>query len=189
VITKEKDIVDIPENIDTTKFTEKDYDDMSFEELIKYDKRSFLRKAFIQIKNDNVLASLIFKRSLIYPLHLAFFCFFFDFFIDCGANAIFYSDEYITKIYENQNKVIFFLIHPYSNSYILFLRFVLFYLFLKLKSFITLFFWSLPKSLYAGLFVVLLGSFIRLFIEPPTITKKEISVVCINKNIAEIRYS
>jgi len=109
VITKDKDIVDIPENIDTTKFTEKDYEDMSFEELIKYDKRSFLRKAFIQIKNDNVLASLLFKRSLIYPLHLALFRFFFDFYIDCGANAIFYSDEYITHIYQNQNRVKFIL--------------------------------------------------------------------------------
>lgn len=80
---------------------------MSFEELKKYDTRLFSRKLFIQIKNDNVLASLLFKRSLVYPLHLALFRFFFDFFRDYGANAIFYSDEYITHNYENQNKVKF----------------------------------------------------------------------------------
>lgn len=107
-MTKEKLLVEIPENVDSSKFLENDYEEMSFEELKKYDKRSFARKAFIQIKQDNPLASLIFKRSLIFPLHLAIFCFLFDFFVDCGANAIFYTDEYITHNYENKNKVLNF---------------------------------------------------------------------------------
>jgi len=52
-----------------------------------------------------------------------------------------------------------------------------------------MFIWSLPKSLYAGLFCVLVGSIIRLFVQPPNITKKEISVTCINGNVAKIKYS
>jgi len=81
---------------------------MEFEDLLIYDKRSYIKKVIITIKNENSLASLIFKRSLIYPLHLRMFQFLFDIYIDCGANAIFYTDEYITKRYENSEEKVFF---------------------------------------------------------------------------------
>ncbi len=105
IIAKEKIQFEIPEDVDAGKFLEQDYYEMSFEDLKKYDRRSFGRKVFIQIKNENPLASLIFKRSLIFPIHLAIFTFIFDFYVDCGANAIFYTDEYITLSYENKEKV------------------------------------------------------------------------------------
>lgn len=89
--------------MDATKFTEKDYEEMEFEELLKYDKRSYFVKISILLKNENSLASLIFQKSLIFPLHMKIFCFLFDFFIDLGTNAIFYTDEYITKRYENSD--------------------------------------------------------------------------------------
>ena len=96
----------IQKNIDIKLFTEKDFDDMTFDELLLYDKRSYFKRLLNILKNENSLLSIIFKRSIIYPMHMRIFSFLFDFLIDCGANAIFYSDEYITKRYENSdNKV------------------------------------------------------------------------------------
>lgn len=76
---------------------------MTFDELLLYENRSYLKRLLIILKNENSLLSIIFKRSLIYPLHVRIFSFLFDFFIDCGSNAIFYSDEYITQRFDNSN--------------------------------------------------------------------------------------
>jgi len=86
--------------------TEKDFEEMEFEDLLGYDKRPYLRKVWINLRNENSLLSLIFKRSLIYPMHLRLFQFLFDFYIDCGANAIFYTDEYISKRFENGDNTV-----------------------------------------------------------------------------------
>lgn len=48
---------------------------------------------------------------------------------------------------------------------------------------------DLPKSLYAILVCSIIAKIIERFIEPTEIHKKEISIICLDKDVQKIKYS
>ena len=70
------------------------------------------------------------------------------------------------------------------------------FMFLKKKSSrekenrqIEMYFEELPKSLYAILVCTIIGAIIGKFMEPSDITRKEIGMVCLEKNFEKIKIS
>lgn len=76
--------------------TMKDYEEMTFDQLIIYDKRSFFKYYFDTILEEHCILEIIFKRSLVYPKLFRTSLLFFSFSLDFALNAIFYSDSYIS---------------------------------------------------------------------------------------------
>lgn len=81
--------------------TLKDYETMKFEDLILYDKRSFVTYFIQTFMIEHSILEIIFIRSLLIPKLIRILLLFSCFSIDFTLNAVFYSDDYISSKYTN----------------------------------------------------------------------------------------
>ncbi len=80
-----------------TGFTDKDIRSLSEEDALKYDKRTLCEYYSGDIKNNHVVLSLFFKKSMIEPLPLRVYQFFFELSLNFALNALVYTDTYIER--------------------------------------------------------------------------------------------
>lgn len=85
-----------------------DYSNMDFYDKLYLDKRNFKKKLFDTLKTENLILSIIFRNSLIYPLVIRIFVFLLLISTDFGLNVFFINISFITEIHKNK-KVNFFL--------------------------------------------------------------------------------
>jgi hypothetical protein len=75
--------------------TDRDYDELSPLDAIKYDKRGFFEILIMFLKRNNTLFNLFFHYSLLEPTWTKIILFYFDLTMCFSTSAFFFSDEYI----------------------------------------------------------------------------------------------
>ena len=75
--------------------TNKDYDELSPIEAIKYDKRGFFEIFFALLKTNHTLFNLFFHYSLLEPLWIKVLLFFLELTLMLSTSAFFFEDDYI----------------------------------------------------------------------------------------------
>ena len=75
--------------------TNKDYEELTPIEAIKYDKRGFWKLLFYFLKTNHALFYLFFHHSLMEPLWIKSVMFFFQITLMLSTSAFFFSDDYI----------------------------------------------------------------------------------------------
>lgn len=76
--------------------THRDYEDMTYDELLVHDKRTFCQYYYHTLKSDHMIIS-IFSKSLINPYFIKISTLLFSIVLESALNAVFFSDDYISK--------------------------------------------------------------------------------------------
>jgi hypothetical protein len=82
-----------------------DYHSLTLAESIKYDKRTFKTYLIDNIIEEHRLLSLIFKRSLFYPVFIRMNELIFELSLSFSMNALLFSDQYVDARASSPNKV------------------------------------------------------------------------------------
>ena len=118
------------------EFSKEELNELSdFEDIKTYDKRNFGQYLISIIIEKQIFFSTIFKTSLFYPLSLRLLIFCFTILIFFFLNGLFYTEEYIENRYKTNKKL--------NYAYIL-------------KK-------ELTKSIYASIFVIIIGKCLNIF--------------------------
>ena len=83
-----------------------DYEEMEYRTALKKDKRSFIEIYWTYLKLKHILFCLICDDDYVFKL-IRFAVFILGYAIDCFFNALFFTDEYISKIYHIKNNLSF----------------------------------------------------------------------------------
>src|SRR5690606_26446628 len=86
------------------KFTFRDYEEMSFEQVIVHEKRQLCNYYLAVLLERHLILSIFFRKSLLKPKFLTFILLFFSMSLDFSLNAIFYSDGYISDRYHEPSE-------------------------------------------------------------------------------------
>ena len=91
------------ENIanDDKIFNDTERNEFSFEEALKYDKRSFCEYYLSLLRTKHILIFTFFQNNDYNSKFLKIYIFFFTYYINHTVSAMFYSDKTMSKIYED----------------------------------------------------------------------------------------
>ena len=78
---------------------------LEYEDAFKLDKRNFFKYYISSIKNNHPILFSFFPFKDYNPFIIKFFLFFFSYSSELTINALFYTDETMNKIYENDGKI------------------------------------------------------------------------------------
>jgi hypothetical protein len=120
-LARAQDILNI-----NTPITNRDYEQLSVEERVQYDKRPFCILFWEGIKKGHDIISLFFRRSLIHPFFIRCMLFSFTLSMTFAMNAVLYDDTYIDKrrISTDKDKVfnmikIYILLRDFFTAYLM----------------------------------------------------------------------
>ena len=85
--------------------TELDYDALTIEEQIKFDKRSFYQIVVGKTEQFHIYINAFFYKYLLVPQHFRLFVLMTSMLVNMSMNAFFYSDEMINKREKNNTSV------------------------------------------------------------------------------------
>jgi hypothetical protein len=86
-----------------------DYDLFDFEDFKDFDRRKFKKRLMDNILNDNLNLSILFRRSIIYPIHLRIAIFIILIISDFSISLLFISPDVISNRHQTQKVKIIFL--------------------------------------------------------------------------------
>jgi hypothetical protein len=104
--TSKKEISHFENLLPITHVTMKDYDALTLQERLKYDKRTFLTYLKDCLCSRNVFISLFFKHSLVDPIYARVAKLVFNLSLILGINALMFTESLIESISLRTNKVI-----------------------------------------------------------------------------------
>ena len=142
-------------------YTLRDFEHMKFLQILKYDKRSFLTVYWDSLLLEHDLISILFKKSIILPLALRIFFFFFNICLDFTTNAIFYTDQYISTR------------HTSTAS----------------KDFMYTFIHELPKSLWSLIITAVISVSLEKIVRPTKKIEEELNKSLVTGDLVKIRSS
>lgn len=96
--TPQPAIVNSP--IQPLQLTNFDLEDMDYDDLLIYEKRNIFRYYYITLIDEHILLTAFFKHSLLLPRFIRISLMIHYFSMEFALNALFYSDEYISKRYK-----------------------------------------------------------------------------------------
>ena len=100
--------------IDTTKIFEPFFEDQDFDDVIEEDKRTFCQYYSQKIKKNQILIHSIFITEIVKPQSVKFAAFILIIDLYFLINGLFFSDSYISEIFNSKEKETFFSFIPRS---------------------------------------------------------------------------
>ncbi len=89
-------------NTNTIDFSLVDYDLFDFEDFKDFDRRTFKKRFKDNLLNDNLNISILFRRSIIYPIHLRISIFIMLIIFDFSISLLFISPDLISNRHKTQ---------------------------------------------------------------------------------------
>ena len=94
--------------IQVYNFNEEEINSLSYEEAIKYDKRTFIQYYFSILKYKHPIFFTFFSKNDYNILIIKLTLFLFSFSLYFSANALFFTDDTMHKIFETQGNIVLF---------------------------------------------------------------------------------
>ena len=94
--------------IQVYNFNEEEINSLSYEEAIKYDKRTFIQYYFSILKYKHPIFFTFFSKNDYNILNIKLTLFLFSFSLYFSANALFFTDDTMHKIFETQGNIVLF---------------------------------------------------------------------------------
>ena len=114
IINYQKTSTNINDNINMEEFLKIDLDDMEFEDAIKYDKRSFSEFYRDRLKQKQIILDTFYNKDDIRPLPIKIMLLLLNIDLYFVINGLFFSEEYIIKLYHLETEDKFFDFIPRS---------------------------------------------------------------------------
>ena len=104
----------------TTEFSNKDINNMTVEQKLKYDKRSNKEYLCQTIRLDHSILNLFFFKSILDPIYLRVILFVLEITLMFTFNAIIFSDEYINERLKSEetNPLVYVLVNEIGKSFL-----------------------------------------------------------------------
>ena len=103
-------------NIDMEEYLKQDYDDMDFEDALKYDKRTFHEFFFDRFNENQIIMNTFFYKENIKPMSIKILLLLLNIDLYFVVNGLFFSEEYISQLYHSTEEEKFFTFVPRSFS-------------------------------------------------------------------------
>ena len=112
--TSTKSSIYINENIDMEEFLKINLDDMEYDDAIKYDKRSFCEFYIDRLKQKQMILDTFYNKDDIRPLPIKILLLLLNIDLYFVINGLFFSEDYIIKLYHLETEDQFFDFIPRS---------------------------------------------------------------------------
>ena len=103
-------------NIDMEEYLKQDYDDMDFEDALKYDKRTFHEFFSDRFNENQIIMNTFFYKENIKPMSIKILLLLLNIDLYFVVNGLFFSEEYISQLYHSTEEEKFFTFVPRSFS-------------------------------------------------------------------------
>ena len=101
-------------DIEMDEYLKTDVDDMEFEDALKYDKRSFCEYFCENFKNEQIIMDTVFNRESLKPMTIKIIIFLLNVVLYFVINGLFYSEEYVSDLFNSDDEEHFFSFFPRS---------------------------------------------------------------------------
>jgi hypothetical protein len=101
-------------DIEMDEYLKTDVDDMEFEDALKYDKRSFCEYFCENFKNEQIIMDTFFNRESLKPMTIKIIIFLLNVVLYFVINGLFYSEEYVSDLFNSDEEEHFFSFFPRS---------------------------------------------------------------------------
>ena len=103
-------------DIDMEEYLKQDYDDMDFEDALKYDKRTFYEFFCDRFNENQIIMNTFFNKENIKPMSIKILLLLLNIDLYFVVNGFFFSEEYISQLYHSTEEEKFFTFLPRSFS-------------------------------------------------------------------------
>ena len=103
-------------DVDMDEYLKTDYDDMEFEDVIKKDKRSFCEYYCDRFKETQIFMDTFFNPEILKPRAIKIIILLLNILFYFVVNALFYSEEYVSDLFNSDEEENFFSFFPRSLS-------------------------------------------------------------------------
>ena len=103
-------------DIDMDEYLKTDVDDMEFEDALKYDTRSFCEYFYDRFKEQQIIMDTFFNKEYLKPMTIKIIIFFLNVILYFVINGLFYSEEYVSDLFNSEEEEHFFSFFPRSIS-------------------------------------------------------------------------
>ena len=110
-LKKEKDF-----DIDMEEYLKQDFDDMDFEDALKYDNRTFYDFYCDRFNENQIIVNTFFHKENIKPMPIKILLLLLNIDLYFVVNGLFFSEEYISELYNSTEEEKFFTFLPRSIS-------------------------------------------------------------------------
>ena len=91
-------------NIDIKQFLSTEIDEMNYDEIIMKDKRTFKEYFFEKLKSNQIILNTFLENEPLKPKTMKIILLIIDFILYFFINALFFNEEYISKIFHSKKK-------------------------------------------------------------------------------------
>jgi hypothetical protein len=102
--------------IDMEEYLKQDFDDMDFEDALKYDTRSFYEFFSNRFYENQIIMNTFFYKENIKPMSIKILLLLLNIDLYFVVNGLFFSEEYISQLYHSTEEEKFFTFVPRSFS-------------------------------------------------------------------------
>ena len=103
-------------DIEMDEYLKTDFDDMEFEDALKYDTRSFGEYFWDRFKEQQIIMDTFFNHESLKPMTVKIIIFLLNIILYFVINGLFYSEEYVSNLFNSEEEEHFFSFFPRSLS-------------------------------------------------------------------------
>ena len=103
-------------DVDMEEYLKTDYDDMEFEDMLKKDKRTFCEYYWERFKETQIIMDTFFNPEYLKPMTIKIIIFLLNIILYFVINGLFYSEEYVSDLFNSDEEDGFFSFFPRSLS-------------------------------------------------------------------------
>ena len=96
------------ENIDIKEYLKPEFDEMEYDDAIKYDNRKFCEFYWDRLKDKQIIINTFFNKENLKPMTIKITILLLNIELYFVVNGLFYSEEYISEIFHSDEKETFF---------------------------------------------------------------------------------
>lgn len=96
------------EDIDIKEYLNPELDEMEYDDAIKYDNRTFCRFYWDRLKDKQIIINTFCSKEYLRPITIKVILLFLNIELYFVVNGLFYSEEYISKLFHSEEKETFF---------------------------------------------------------------------------------
>lgn len=111
-------------DIDMEEYLKTDYDEMEFEDILKKDKRTFCEYYCERFKETQIIMDTFFNPEYLKPMTIKIILLLLNIILYFVINGLFYSEEYVSDLFNSDEKEKFFSFFPRSLSRFFYTTFV-----------------------------------------------------------------
>ena len=103
-------------DVDMEEYLKTDVEDMEFEDALKYDKRGFCEYFWEKFKEEQIIMDTFFNPEALKPMTIKIIILLLNIILYFVINGLFYSEEYVSDLFNSEEEEKFFSFFPRSIS-------------------------------------------------------------------------